>query len=155
MSVDPRLEPFVAFSAEATAFKTYELHGTGMAPEYLATVDRIVGRARVDTLLAVHAGITTTSPEERLRALRLLIFGDEHIGPIARNIVKLWYVGTWFALPAQWQDRFGPAPEDRTFVVSPAAYIEGLLWKAAGAHPPGAKAPGFGSWEGAPIIPSF
>ena len=155
MSVDPRLETFVAFSAEATAFKTFELHGTGMAPEYLAAIDRIVGRSHIDTLLAVHAGITTTSAEERMRTLRLLIFGDERLGPIARNIVKLWYVGTWFALPASWQERFGPAPEDRTFVVSPAAYIEGLLWKAAGAHPPGAKAPGFGSWQDAPIIPSF
>jgi hypothetical protein len=155
MSVDPRLERFVGFSAEVTAFKTFELHGTGLAPEYLATVERIVGRPRVETLLAAHAGITATSADERLRTLRLVVFGDEQIGPIARNIVKLWYVGTWFALPASWQERFGPAPEDHTFVVSPAAYIEGLLWKAAGAHPPGAKAPGFGSWGEAPIIPSF
>jgi hypothetical protein len=155
MSVDPRLETFVAFSAEATAFKAFELQGTGMAPEYLATVDRIVGRSRVDSLLAAYTGATATSAEQRLRELRRRIFGHEELGAIARNIVKLWYVGTWFALPASWQDRFGPAPEDGTFVVSPSAYIEGLLWKSAGAHPPGAKAPGFSSWAEPPSIPNF
>ncbi|NNH33825.1 hypothetical protein C9413_32005, partial [Rhizobium sp. SEMIA 4085] len=40
-------------------------------------------------------------------------------------------------------------------VVSPDAYIEGLLWKAIGAHPAGAKGPGFGSWAFPPKIPDL
>jgi len=31
--------------------------------------------------------------------------------------------------------------------------VEGLLWTAIGAHPAGAKAPGYGSWAEQPRIP--
>jgi hypothetical protein len=79
------------------------------------------------------------------------------LGPVARNIIRLWYVAIWYELPKRWKERFGgidgEMPEfDETYVVSPAAYTEGLLWRAIGAHPAGAKAPGYGEWAEPPII---
>ena len=37
-------------------------------------------------------------------AARLLyrdIFSSEKLGPVARNIIKLWYVGVWYELPPE------------------------------------------------------
>ena len=39
-----------------------------------------------------------------------------------------------------------------TSTVTSASYQEGLLWRAIGANPPGAKAPGYGSWAKPPRI---
>jgi hypothetical protein len=155
MSDPMRLDDFITMSVELTCFKAYELFGTGMADAYLATADKVAGAPLIDELLAVYASLGDLHGDARCAALRRLILGSEKLGPIVRNIIKLWYIGTWFALPGTWQERFGPAPSDGTFVVSPTAYIEGLLWKAAGAHPPGARAPGFASWKDPPRIPEF
>ncbi|WP_353860485.1 hypothetical protein [Azospirillum formosense] len=156
---DSRLDQFLAFSAEVTAFGVVALQGTGQAEAYLRTVDGVVGTALVDELLGLHAGAPRAAGNEGGAArgvhLRRTIFGDGRLGPVARNIVKLWYSGVWYELPAAWTESYGPAPKDVTFVVSPSSYVEGLLWTAIGAHPAGAKAPGYGSWAGPPRIPRF
>lgn len=154
-----RLDLFLAFSAEVTAFSAVELQGTGQAEAYLKTVDEVVGTALVDELLATHAGQMRATGDEGRAArdtyLRRAVFGNEKLGPVARNIVKLWYSGVWYELPTAWTEAYGPAPKDVTFVVSPSSYVEGLLWTAIGAHPAGAKAPGYGSWAAPPRIPRF
>lgn len=151
-----RLNRFVALSAEVTAFSTFQLQGTGQAQAYLAAIEEVVGASVVTQLLSAYDSIQSVeSPEERAKRLRVEIFGDEKLGPIARNVIKLWYLGVWFELPTSWNERYGPVPKSVTFVVSPASYIEGLLWPAIGAHPPGAKAQGFGSWAEPPSIPQF
>ncbi|WP_207460056.1 hypothetical protein [Azospirillum sp. SYSU D00513] len=154
-----RLERFLAFSAEVTAFTVFELQGTGQAEAYLKTIGDVVGAALLDEILTVHGKQMSTTGDEgrpaRNAYLRREIFGSEKLGPIARNIVKLWYSGVWYELPTAWTENYGPAPKDVTFVVSPASYVEGLLWTAIGAHPAGAKAPGYGSWAAAPRIPRF
>ncbi len=147
-------DKFLAFSAEITAFTTFELLGTGMADDYLAAVIDVVGESTVHELLRAWDRVRESgaASEENLRRA---IFGDEKLGPIARNIIKLWYIGTWYQLPYGWSQSFGAREKDVTFVVSPAAYVEGLLWPAIGSHPPGAKAPGYGSWANAPVIPDI
>lgn len=151
-----RKEAFVKFSAELTAFTPVELWGTGMVDTYLKTIDKVVGEAVIDKLLSTYtAMVTVDEAEQRIALLRQNIFGCEYLGPIARAIIKLWYIGTWYKLPTAWHERFGVLENDITFVPSPNAYIEGLLWVAIGAHPAGAKAPGFGSWQAAPNIPTF
>ena len=84
--------------------------------------------------------------------LRRDIFGDSRLGPIARNVIKLWYVGIWYELPREWSDAYGQRERDTKFTVSPTAYTEGLLWPAMDANPPGAKAPGYASWTRPPRI---
>ena len=145
-------ERFLAFSADVTAFTVFELQGTGQAEAYFATVSKLVGR-ELGQLLDAYDRVCSEKHTDRDSRLRREIFGHEKLGPVARNIIRLWYVGIWYQLP-----RAGPRPlvreEDVTFMVSAAAYAEGLLWLAIGANPPGAKAPGYAAWESPPQIPA-
>lgn len=150
-----RSDGFLSLSCALTAFSEFNLLGTGLAHRYLQTLDDVVGVEITDRLLKAFAAIPEGDEKQRNHVLRVTILGDELLGDVARALTKLWYSGTWFELPAGWTERFGPKPNDTTFVVSPDAYVEGLLWKAIGAHPAGAKAPGYGSWAYPPQIPAF
>jgi len=141
---------FLAFSSEVTAFSVFDLQGTGQAESYRSTVIRVVGEETLAELLDTYARTA-----HRPRTLDADIFSNEKLGPIARNIIKLWYVGVWYTLPPEWVDRFGALENDGTFTASSDAYPEGLLWRAIGANPPGARAPGYGSWAHAPVIPAI
>lgn len=143
------LEDFLALSAELTGFTRYDLAGTGQAQLYLQTMREIVGEKNVKELLNAFRGIDPNAME---RGLRVTILSDEKLGPIARNVIKMWYVGSWYELPGEWRERFGENDKDRTFVVSPASYVEGLMWPAIGANPSGAKPLGYGSWALPPKI---
>ncbi|MBY3348888.1 hypothetical protein [Rhizobium laguerreae] len=150
-----RFEAFLSLSVELTAFSHFDLLGTGLAERYLDTLDKVVGGEIVDALLAAFAALPPPEGEARIQAVRTTILGNELLGDVARALIKLWYSGTWFGLSSAWTERFGPRPANITFVVSPDAYVEGLLWKAIGVHPAGAKGPGFGSWAFPPKIPAI
>ncbi|MEO5329871.1 MAG: hypothetical protein H7829_16700 [Magnetococcus sp. THC-1_WYH] len=152
-------DQFLAFSVEVTAFSRFDLEGTGQGEAYFATVIQVVGYEILEQLLDTFTTIINQtggqSPLIRNDMLRRRLFGNERLGPIARNIVKLWFTGNWYQLPRNWSEKFGPAPKDVTFTVSANAYVEGLLWTTIGAHPAGAKAQGYGSWANPPRIPEF
>ncbi|MGO9961670.1 MAG: hypothetical protein ACLP50_37810 [Solirubrobacteraceae bacterium] len=154
---DPaRLERFLAFSAQVTAFTEFDLQGTGQAEPYLSAVENVVGEGLVSELLEAYGRVQADAQPDPSRLDNLLrrdIFSDPKLGPVARNIVKLWYVGIWYELPREWTEAFGAREQNFTFMVSADAYTEGLLWPAIGANPPGAKAPGYGSWAAPPQIP--
>jgi hypothetical protein len=152
MTAADRLERFLAFSTDVTAFSAFQLRGTGQSEAYLAAVVGVVGEELVDDLLERHRRLEAGELDD---GLRRVIFSDERLGPVARNIVKLWFVGTWYELPAAWRESFGALEADVTFMVSAMAYTEGLLWPTIGANPPGAKGPGYGSWAAPPRIPSI
>jgi hypothetical protein len=147
------LTRFLAFSAEMTAFSVFDLLGTGQAEAYLAAVVERVGSGALEQLFDAYHAAACRPPTDREFILQARIFDDDKLGPIARNIIKMWYVGTWYELPHGWNAAFGGRAENDTFVVSADAYAEGLLWTAIGANPPGAKAPGYGSWAQPPQIP--
>jgi len=151
-----RLDQFLQFSAEVTAFAVFDLYGTGQAEAYVSAVAGAVGDDTLNELLGAYERISGETPKGPTRdnLMRKAVFGDEKLGPIARNIVKLWYVGIWYEMPRTWRDSYGARDQDVTFMVSGAAYAEGLLWPAIGANPPGAKAPGYASWAEPPNIPT-
>ncbi len=152
------LQSFLKLSSTLTGFNEFQLTGTGQAEAFLATAREVVGGGPVDELLRRYDRISADAGDdvERLhRSLRADILSDELLGPIARNLIKLWFVGTWYQLPSAWRDAFGTSERDVTFVVSPASYTEGLLWPAIGANPPGAKGPGYATWADPPRIPDF
>ena len=149
------MDRVLAFSSDITAFTVFELLGTGQAAAYLNTVTDVVGQDSVSQLLDAYEKLRNEPLEVREERMRREIFGDEKLGPIARNIIKLWYVGMWYELPRAWTEAFGAREKNVTFTVSADAYTEALLWPAAGASPAGAKAPGYGSWADPPRIPSF
>jgi hypothetical protein len=141
------LQPFLRFSASVTAFSEFDLLGTGQAEAFLETVQDQVGKETLRGLLDACGPL------------------GEDLGLLAKSIIKLWYAGIWYepegtgadagqrGVPRQRRpDQDG---REAPFVVSSAAYAEGLLWRAIGAHPSGAKAPGYGSWALPPTIEDY
>lgn len=146
------MEGFLSLSSELTAFSVFELRGTGEADAYLRVITDVLGPELLEQAITSHQRLTGTSTERQLQ-LRRQILGDPKLGPLARNIIKMWFSGVWYELPRAWKSAYGQLPADKTFTVRPSSYTEGLLWKTIGANPPGAKAPGYGSWADPPRIP--
>jgi hypothetical protein len=156
MTAQDQLQAFVAFSAAVTGFTQFDLQGTGQAEEYRSTVAEVAGDDVLTELLEVWARVCVESQGESAVARSLLrrgIFSDLKLGPVARSVIKLWYVGIWYELPPEWVEAFGAREKNRTFMISASAYTEGMLWPAIDGNPPGAKGPGYGSWTGPPRIP--
>ena len=117
--MDNQQEAFLSLSVYLTGFERVELLGTGMLEEYYKYVVCKAGKF---------------DPNALMREVKT----SRTLGPIAKNIIRLWYMGTW---------RKDPADE----VASAQAYQEGLIWKVMRTHPPGAKQPGFGTWSELPL----
>jgi hypothetical protein len=171
---------FLALSVDLTAFSETDLLGTGLAHQYLTKLRAACGDEVVTALMDAYRaarddaagdggrGDRTRPDPVRLhrieldrielyraaldRALRHRILSDDRLGPVVRNLIKLWYSGTWFGLPPEWTDNYQAHEAAETSTVTAASYQEGLLWPAIGANPPGAKAPGYGSWAQPPRI---
>jgi hypothetical protein len=140
-----RLHGFVALSALLTGFDEVQLLGSGVAEEHLATLDSLLPGAVVSGLLKA---IEDLPPEgDRQAAINGTILADPMLGPVARNLIVLWYSGIWTQLPAAWRETHGASPLDTTRTTSGAAYRAGLQWLVAGAHAPGASHQGFGAWS--------
>ena len=129
------LERFVALSAALTGFRAVDLHGTGQARAHYDLLVSVAGEDLTARLLASDAADALTDPD---------------LGPLARNLIVLWYLGQWDQLPRGWRERNGASPADTARVASAAAYRAGLVWPAIGTHPTSAKPPGFGSWATRP-----
>jgi len=156
MSTPSEIPSFLALSEVLTGFTEFELNGTGQTQRYFSTLSDVVGAATVAELLTTFTTLAEAAGDDAEmldKTLRAEILSSEKLGPVARNLIKLWYIGTWYQLPAGWHKAFGVGSEDKDFVPHPSSYVEGLLWPAIGAHPPGAKAPGYGTWTDAPKIP--
>ncbi|WP_016956055.1 hypothetical protein [Catenovulum agarivorans] len=148
------IKHFIELSGALTDFNEFALNGTGQVAAYYQTLVDIVGQQLVDNLLSTYCSVYEISINEQmfLDGLRKQILGDLKLGPVARNIIKLWYTGTWYQLPNTWRQAYGKSDNDITFFVSSASYMEGLLWHAIDANPSGAKGPGYGSWSQPPNI---
>lgn len=149
---------FLELSVALTGFSEFELQGTGQAELYFATVKRHISSDLVLELLTTFQSLklkAQSAHDDSVLAtgLRSEILGSEKLGAIARNIIKLWYVATWYPLPESWQAAFGAEDcQQDPYIVAPQAYPEGLVWSAIGVNPPGAKAPGFGTWSEPPSV---
>ncbi len=148
---------FLDFSAAVTGFSRFDLQGTGQASLYFSTIRGIIGDEIFGELLQTFHTLHQRANSENDPSIltegitdEILISGK--LGPITRNIIKLWYTATWYQLSPEWREKFGVRQNDNTFIVSPYAYPEGLLWRAIGVNPPGAKAPGYASWSYEPSI---
>lgn len=147
------MDSFLRLSEALTGFSRVDLLGTGLARTYLDTLTGVVGSvAAGELLLAGDEVIGDARPDDPrvVAGLAKRVVGDPRLGPLARNVIRMWYIGTWSQLPAGWGDDRGAPADDVTRVVSAAAYKEGLVWRAFGTHPPGAKQPGFGTWANPP-----
>jgi len=147
------IEGFLDLSVALTGVSKFELQGTGQASLFYSTSQDILGDRILTELLQAFQNARARADSGAVslsESIQQDVLGSEKHGPIARNIIKLWYLGTWYQLPGAWRNSFGVHPKDVTFVLSPAAFTEGLLWPTLGVNPPGAKAQGYGSWAGKP-----
>jgi hypothetical protein len=146
--VPERADAFLDLSALLTGFDRVQLLGTGVAQSYLQTLDAVLPEDVVSDLFAAYEALP--SDDGREAAVAREILGDARLGPVAQNLIILWYCGTWTALPDDWRGAHGSSPLDTDRVISPEAYVAGLQWVAAGAHAVGARQQGFGAWAVAP-----
>ena len=151
------MNSFLELSVVLTGYSRFHLNGTGQAKLYFDTVNSVIGSALFGELLTAFREIQSKSDfhkDESLlsQQIRSDILGSEKLGPIARNIIKLWYVATWYELPKDWRDTYGTKANDRTFIPSHTAYPEGLLWPTIGVNPPGIKGLGYGTWSEPPLV---
>ena len=141
------LELFLSLSASLTGFDRVDLLGTGLAQEYYQQVVSAVGETISQGLWAVVQKLPARANNAQDTAIRKDVLSSPKFGPIARNIIQLWYSGQWNGLPQAWRNQYGVNPSDVTHITSTAAYQQGLIWKTMSSHPDGAKQPGFGSWS--------
>lgn len=175
VTTEEELREFVKFSATVTGFSEFDLWGTGQAEAYYGTVMAQEGPEALRRAISSDPSAVPADPV--VKSIIKLWYVGVWYGPELTGRVD---VAAWTApgrsgakpavpddsrpeesLPGQaapgeqqaGEDRAGGS-EDRTppFVVSPDAYTEGLLWRAIGAHPSGAKAPGYGSWANPPAL---
>jgi hypothetical protein len=153
VSMDEPAKSFVQLSAALTGFREVDLWGTGQVQPYLEELIAIVGDDLVARLL--HTSARALEEKHANTALREKVLEDQDLGPVARNLIILWYLGQWNVLPGPWRDRNGASPLDSARVISADAYLSGLVWTAIGAHPMGGKPTGYGSWARKPTVPEI
>ena len=139
-------QQFLSLSAALTGFSHAELSATGMADVYYDTFASLLGEAMLGCQLIAWAKIAQFQPQVRDQAIAGRMMTDATVGPMARNLITLWYLGQWTQMPAEWRGANGAHANDMDQIASADAYVESLVWKAMRGHPQGAKQPGFGSW---------
>jgi len=142
-----RLQEFLKLSVCLTGFDRLQLMNTAMAEAYLRTLDAVLPPGLVDKLLTTYRSLPADGQEA---AVTDQILNDPQLGPVARNLIVLWYSGTWEQLPDAWRATNGSSPLDHPHVVSSAAYLSGLQWAVVAAHPAGGLPQGFGAWSAPP-----
>jgi len=136
-----KLLHFEEMSAVLTGFSLADIQGTGMSEAYLVFLEERKPPVPIDGLLSafdnLHLDPANLSTEDL--SMISLVLEDKAIGPLSRQIIFMWYTGQW---------NYG---KEDTFVISEKAYIESFSYVASGAHPAGAKQPGFGTWQFPPL----
>jgi len=127
---------FMAISESLTGFSVNELQSTGLAEIYYQYILSQIETATFIEFLNVSKNVFENSEnKEQLKsAIKAEIVSNPATQGIAQSVITLWYLGTWE----------GAYVNDRS-------YKEGLVWTVMHAHPPGAKQPGFKSWETKPV----
>jgi hypothetical protein len=146
-------EQFLALSALLTGFERVGLQGTGLTEEYYQQLVGVIGKDICDELCLLSSRLIEEfhdDEDELNAAVRRQVLASAKFGPVARNIIQMWYLGSWIQMPQGWRSQFGTSPNDVTRVISAEGYIQSLIYNVIGTHPPAAKQPGFGSWSQPP-----
>jgi len=155
--LNPRRQTFVEFCAAITGYSATTLEGTALVDHNQGLLESVIGEAIAGQFYALAAPIVRLdNSSEREELIRTSILPSAIMWGIASNLISLWYLGVWNQLSAGWYEAAGlplPGPTDpgRSHVPSPSSYVEQLSYRTAGAHTPGAKPGGFGSWSIPPV----
>ena len=147
MSADPNFNNFVGLSAILTGYPQEELapeiDPIGLASEYLSWMEKNADQTDFLKTLSTYQNIAALPPAEQPAQVQQQILSDPAMGNIARRMLRLWYLSTWYTTEP-------PDPHGDGQVVSMNAYTMGLAWDAAQAHPMGYSELHFGYWSVAP-----
>jgi hypothetical protein len=139
MNTTLTLPIFVGLSSALTGVAASQLKPKidpiDIAGQYFATLTGHVA-APVLTNLA-----TTFQAASTPVAGATAVLADPVLGPVARSIMKLWLLGSWYE-PAK--------PTQAVNVVSAQAYKESLVWKVMQSHPMGYSMFTYGYWAKPP-----
>lgn len=154
-----QMDDFYHLSATLTGYSVAQLQGTGVGQQYLDVLMAIVPHSTLTELFDDFRRLREDdTPAVLETGIQRHILSSPKLGPVARNIIKLWYLSIWYPLPGEWRAHYGQPSQaeeryrDVEFVVSGNAYIQGLVWQTLGSHPMGAKQPGYGTWAEPPDI---
>lgn len=127
---------FMAISESLTGFSVNELQSTGLAEIYYKYILNQIETATFIEFLNISKNVLENSvSQDQLKiAITAEIIANPATQEIAQSVITLWYMGTWEGA-----------------YVNDSSYKEGLVWTVMHAHPPGAKQPGFKSWETKPV----
>jgi hypothetical protein len=148
MSTDPNFNNFVGLSSILTGYPQDQLAPAidpiGLASEYLNWMMQHADQAAFLKTLSTYQTIAASvPPADQSAQVQTQILSDPVMGPIARRIIRLWYLSTWYTTEP-------PDPNMDGQVISMNAYTMGLAWDAAQAHPMGYSELHFGYWAVAP-----
>lgn len=143
------MENFKNLSIDLTGFSEFELFGTGNMQIFHDLLINRIGNDTFVKLLAMHARVERS---DLARNMRHNIMADPCFGPIARNLLYLWFIGSWRRMPMSWVEIYGTGLENHEVIPSSSAYTSGLLWPTISGNPPGAKPFGYGMWAKAPKL---
>lgn len=151
---------FLQLSAEVTGYGESALEGTGLVDEYLALLQAELGATVMRQLDdATRHVLSHRNAAARARAMQLRILASPVLWPVVAGIMQLWYLGSWTSMSTQWYALAGMSQQmpphvtpGATRVPSAQAYEQQLAFRGAGAHPPGAKPTGHGSWAIPPVF---
>jgi hypothetical protein len=166
MSTDPNFNNFVGLSSILTGYPQDQLapqiDPIALASEYLNWMMQKADSVAFLQTLSIYQNIvqqvalqfpppppfdpTNLTPAQVAAIAPLVeqqILSDPLMGDIARRMIRLWYLSTWYTTEP-------PDPNSDGEVVSMNAYTMGLAWDAAQAHPMGYSELHFGYWAVAP-----
>lgn len=155
--MNPKRHTFLEFCSEITGYPSVALEGTGVVGLNQQLLEDVLGSdLSAEFYDLIETALAPGEASEREKQIREIVLTSPVFGPVATNLIRLWYLGYWREMPDDWRQmtsRPKPGPTDvgRTHVPSELSYIEQLSYRTAQAHPPGAKPTGFGSWSKRPL----
>ena len=145
----PRTATFAAMSAALTGFTpdfiAPPLDPNQLSAHLLQKIDQLAGAGNVNPLLTQFAALQQQGQTPQQIADTMLGITPPLDSPavqLARSIVKLWYLGSWYPLTSV-------SAFDGN-VVSSQAYVGGLAWRVIQAHAMGYSQFQFGYWASPP-----
>lgn len=133
---DYYFDVFMSISATLTGHSVNELQSTGQSEAYYTHILNSLESATFVEFLRTSKSILESSFNENQlnNTIAEKLIAASEMKEITDKVITLWYLGSWHGA-----------------YISASSYTEGLVWKVMGSHPPGAKQPGFKSWNVQPI----
>lgn len=130
------LDDFIALSSVLTGKAGLD---RTLAEQYLQRITVDVNGDKLKDLLKTFREIEAAGGEV-LEEINQRIMNDATLGPLAQQIIVLWYTSALHSKDENGNDRFD-------FPDNPDHYFSGLVWQVIHAHPLGLSGGYFGHWK--------